>query len=84
MRDALNVNLQSVGLARGTTCSDCTLAELDAACCAAHSPAQIVQLEMEKLSIQRSADTDRHSAERLHAIDDQLILLEEEQQARAP
>ncbi len=44
---------------------------------------QIVQLEMEKLSIQRSADTDRHSAERLHAIDDQLIMLREEQQARA-
>jgi len=44
---------------------------------------QIVQLEMEKLSIQRSADTDRHSAERLHAIDDQLVMLREEQQARA-
>ena len=37
---------------------------------------------MEKLSIQRSADTDRHSAERLHAIDDQLVMLREEQQAR--
>ena len=44
---------------------------------------QIVQLEMEKLSIQRSADTDRHSAERLHAIDDQLVMLREEQQVSA-
>ncbi len=46
------------------------------------APPQIVQLEMEKLSIQRSADTDKHAGERLHAIDDQLVLLKEEQQAR--
>ena len=45
--------------------------------------AQIVQLEMEKLSIQRSADTDKHAKERMHAIDDQLVMLKEEQQAGA-
>ena len=44
----------------------------------------MIQLEMEKLSVARSAEVDRHSRERLAALEAQLGALKAEQAVRLP